>query len=215
MDLRYQRVATLVGEDFEKIARLRVLILGVGGVGGYALDCLYRSGVKDITIVDFDSFEVSNQNRQIGSENLGAIKVEALAGVYSGITPIEAKIDRDWVREFDFEPFDVVIDAIDDIDAKVAIAKRCYKKLICSMGSAKKLDPTKIEIAHVWNVKGDRFARKFKEMLKKEGFNRDFLAVFSSEAPKCKELGSFVGVTGAFGLTICSQVIKKVVESKN
>ena len=214
MDLRYARCETLFGEEnFIKLQNAKILILGVGGVGSFALDCLYRSGVNDIIIVDFDTFEITNQNRQIGSENIGESKVLTLAKTYPKITPIEKKIDREWVENFNFEPFDIVIDAIDDIDAKVAIAKKTYPKLLSSMGSAKKIDTTKIEVCSIWKTHGDKFAKKFRDKLKKERFNKNFKVVFSAEEPKCKELGSFVGVTGSFGLSLCSLTIDKILNT--
>ena len=208
--MRFDRCRTLFGEDFEKIQNAKILILGVGGVGSFALDCMYRSGVGDITIVDFDRYDITNQNRQIGSEHVGQIKVDVLARLYPGIKKINTKIDNDWIENFDCEKYDVVIDAIDDLKAKVAIAKKCAPKLISSMGSAKKCDPTKIEATSIWKTHGDPFARKFRNELKKAGFKGDFLAVFSPEEPMCKEKGSFVGVTGAFGLALCAKAIERV-----
>ncbi|NPA03339.1 MAG: tRNA threonylcarbamoyladenosine dehydratase [Epsilonproteobacteria bacterium] len=212
--MQFSRCYELFGEDFKKIIKGKVLILGVGGVGGFALDCLYRTGVRDIVIVDYDRFEESNQNRQIGSEELGKSKVEVLAQRYKGIKKIEAKIDNNWAEGFDFDRFDVVIDAIDDLDAKVAIAKRCYPKLISSLGSARRLDPTQITTSSIWKTYNDPFAKKFRAKLKKADFKGDFLTVFSKELPKCKGLGSFVAVTGAFGLTLCAKTIERLRDEK-
>lgn len=209
MDLRFDRVKLLLREDFEKLENSKILILGVGGVGGVALDCLYRSGVRDITIVDCDRFEITNQNRQIGSESIGEIKVEVLAKLYRGVKPIYQRVDKSFTEQFDFEKFDIVIDAIDDLDAKVEIAKKCYTKLISSMGSAKRIDPSYIKVGSIWKSYGDKFAKLFRDRLKKEGFRKNFQVIFSDEIPKSKELGSFVGVTGSFGLRICSEVLKK------
>ena len=136
----------IFGDDYPKITSLNILIIGVGGVGGHCLDALWRSGVSDITIVDFDTYDISNQNRQIGSEAVGKIKVEALRDKFSGIKAIEKKITSEWVEEFDFEPYDFVVDAIDDVRPKCAMIMKCHKKLISSMGSAKRVDPTKIDI---------------------------------------------------------------------
>ncbi len=199
-----------MGDDFDKVQGAKILLLGVGGVGGFCLDCLVRSGVRDITIVDFDTFEESNQNRQIGSDNLGAVKVTHLQTLYPNVKTIEVKITPEWCERFDFRPFDLVIDAIDDMAAKVALANRVHEKLISSMGGAKKLDPTQIELTSIWKTHGDPLAKKFRYTLKKSGFNGDFLVAFSPELSRCKDLGSFVGVTGAFGLTLCSATIRKL-----
>jgi tRNA A37 threonylcarbamoyladenosine dehydratase len=208
--MRYQRSRSIFGEDFKKLQNAKILLLGVGGVGGYCLDCLYRSGVSDITIVDFDTFEISNQNRQIGSEAVGLIKVKHLKTLYPLITPLKTKITPLWCNEFDFSPYDVVIDAIDDMDAKVAIANKTYKKLISATGGAKKIDPTKIKVVSIWKTHTDPLAKKFRYELKKSGFKEKFDVVFSSEEPKSEEMGSFMAVTGSFGLTLCSLVVKRV-----
>jgi len=211
--VRYERCRMLMGEDFEKLRSAKVLLLGVGGVGSFCLDCLFRSGVEEITIVDFDRYDETNQNRQIGSDRVGAVKVHRLAELYPTVTPIEAKIDAEWVENFDFEPFDLVLDAIDDIKAKIALAHKTWPKLISATGGARKLDPTKIEIASIWKTHGDPFARKIRYELKKSGFKEDYQALFSPESPKCTQKGSFVGVTGSFGLAMCSAAVRKILNS--
>ena len=209
---RFARCRLLFGDEFLKLQNAKVLLLGVGGVGGFCLDSLYRTGVGSITVVDFDTFEVTNQNRQIGSDAIAMVKIERMKELYKGIEGIELKITPAWVEEFDFEPYDLVIDAIDDIPAKVAIALKVSHKLISSMGGAKKLDPTKIEISTIWKTHGDGFARKFRAELKKVGFKNKFDVVFSPELPNCNGLGSFVGVTGSFGLTISALAIRKLLK---
>jgi len=211
--LKYDRCKKIFGEEnFNKLKDKKIIILGVGGVGGYALDCLYRSGITNITIVDFDCFEQSNQNRQIGSDAVGKVKVEHLKTLYPNVTPIEAKIDLQWVEDNDLDEYDLILDAIDDIKPKVQIIKRYYKKLISTTGSAKRLDPTKIEYINIWKTHNDPFAKKIREELKKIRFNKSFKVIFSTELPNCKELGSFVGVTGSFGLAMCSKAISKLLE---
>ncbi len=82
---RFSRTRLLFEDNFEKLQNSKVLLLGVGGVGGFCLDSLYRTGIGEITIVDFDTFEVTNQNRQLGSEAIGMSKVERMKELYSGI----------------------------------------------------------------------------------------------------------------------------------
>ena len=214
--MRHARSRLLFGDDFEKLQKAKILLLGVGGVGSFCLDCLIRSGVEEITIVDYDVYDESNQNRQMWSElHPGESKVLALKEHYPTVTAIEAKIDKEWVENFDFEPYDLVLDAIDDIHAKLAIAQKCYKKLISSVGSAKRLDPTKIEVSTIWKTHGDRFGAKIRYELKKRRFNKKYTVVFSSEPARVKEKGSFMGVTAAFGLTLASQAVQRIIkESK-
>lgn len=208
--MRYDRCRKLLGEDFERLQKAKILILGVGGVGGHALDCLYRTGISDITIVDFDVYDESNKNRQIGSCAVGEKKVEHLAALYPGITPIYKKIDIEWIDNFDFDSFDLILDAIDDIKPKVHLIQKHYKKMITTTGSAKRLDPSKIEYISLWKTHGDPFAKKIRDELKKKRFSKNIKVVFSSEQPRCKELGSFIGVTGSFGLKMCSVAIEKL-----
>lgn len=201
----------LFGDDnFAKLQKSKILILGVGGVGSYALDCLYRSGVNDITIIDYDIYDKTNQNRQIGSEAIGEYKTDTLKKLYPTITAINQKMDMAWVEEFDFEPYDLIIDSADTTRVKIELAKKVYKKLIMSTGSAKRFDTSKIEVASIWKTSGDALARKIRNELKKTKFDRNFTVVFSPEEDKCKDKGSCVAVTGAFGLTICSEAIKKI-----
>ncbi len=208
---RYDRVRMLFGDErFERLQAKKVLLFGVGGVGGHCLDALYRTGVSDITIVDFDRYDITNQNRQIGSDAIDEVKVYRLAYLYPGVTPIHAKVDEEFLSNFDFEPYDIVLDAIDDVKAKVGIIRRAHKKLISSMGSAKRLDPTKIEYISIWKTHGDALAKKVRDELKRINFKPDFKVIFSSEVPQCKEKGSFVGVTGAFGLTLAAKAIERL-----
>ncbi len=208
--MRYDRCKKLFSK-FENLQKLKILICGVGGVGGYALDCLYRSGVKEITIIDFDTFDKTNQNRQIGSEFTGEKKVKVLKKLYPGIKTIDMKLTPENIKTLDLEQYDIVIDAIDDLNAKIALIKKAYPKIISSMGAAKRIDPTKIKIDSIWKTQNDPFAKKIRDRLKKENFKGDFKVVFSLEKPIVCDMGSFVGVTGAFGFALCSEVLKDFV----
>jgi tRNA A37 threonylcarbamoyladenosine dehydratase len=111
----------------------------------------------------------------------------------------------------DLEKYDIVIDAIDDLNAKIALILKAYPKIVSSMGAAKRIDPTKIRIDSIWKTQNDPFAKKIRDRLKKENFKGDFKAVFSLEKPIPCDMGSFVGVTGAFGFALCSEVLKDFV----
>ena len=209
--MKYNRIELLLKDKFSRLQDANIILLGVGGVGSFCLDCLYRSGVKNITIVDFDSYDESNQNRQMWSElHLNESKVLSLQSHYPEIKTIEKRIDEQWVWDFDFDAYDIVLDAIDDRFAKLALAQKCHKKLISSFGSAKRLDPTKVEVADIWKTHGDKFGSKIRYELRKRGFKKKYTAIFSSEEAITKEKGSFMGVTATFGLTMCSVAIEKL-----
>lgn len=207
---KYTRCRYLFGEKFDKLIPSKVLLLGVGGIGSFCLDGLYRSGVENINIVDFDTYDVTNQNRQIGSEAVGEIKVKRLKELYPNINTQNEKVTKEWLSTNNLTQYDLIIDAIDDMSAKVALALHVKDKvsLISSMGGAKKYDPTRIQTSSIWNTKGDPLAKKFRYELRQAGFDGDFQVVFSDERSKCTNLGSFVGVTGSFGLALCSLAIK-------
>ena len=211
MDDRFSRVRTVLGKEFESLQKAHILLLGVGGVGSVCLDALFRTGIGHITIVDDDVYDITNQNRQLGSEAVGEVKVNHLASLYPNVTPIHILITPAWVETFDFSPFDVVIDAIDDMPAKVAIAHKVSHKLLSSSGSAKKIDPTRICYTSIWKTHGDALAKKMRYELKKSGFEGDFFTVYSDEEPICKELGSLMCVTGTFGLALASLAIRKII----
>ncbi|EAI7391132.1 tRNA threonylcarbamoyladenosine dehydratase [Campylobacter upsaliensis] len=214
--MRYTRVKWLVGdENYEKISRTRVLIFGLGGVGGICTDALFRTGFTKLTLIDADSFETTNLNRQIHSEHIGENKAEVFAKIYQA-KGIVAKVDEEFLSTFDLSKFDLIIDAIDDIPAKVALANKIdFKKqiFISSTGGARKLDPTLIKTTSIFKTYGDALAKKFRYELRKSGFKGDFDVVFSNEEAKCKNLGSFMGVTASFGLALASLALKKVLNT--
>ena len=210
---RFTRIRWLFGEDgFSRLQSAKVLVCGAGGVGGMCVDALARSGVGHITLIDKDIFDITNQNRQIYSENVGGVKVEEFAKIYPYITPIQALITPEFIAGFDFSKFDVVIDAIDDITAKIALANAVDpNKFIASMGGAKRTDPTKIKVAGVWKTSVDPLDRKYRYELKRSGFIGKFDVVCATEEPLGKPLGSFMGVTACFGLNLASLAVKKIV----
>lgn len=209
---RFTRSRWIFGDKFQKLQSSKVLVCGCGGVGGVCIDALYRSGVGSITAIDCDKFDITNQNRQIGSENIGEYKTDVFARLYPSLKTLNLKLTPSVISEFDFSEFDLIIDCIDDIPAKVAIAKICSKRLLSSMGGAKRLDPTKIKVASIWKTTNDPFARKIRYELKKAGFKGDYKVVFSTEAPNCVNLGSFIGVTASFGLNLASLAVNRLIK---
>ncbi|MGG7074457.1 ThiF family adenylyltransferase [Campylobacter sp. 9BO] len=207
---RYTRSRWLFGDDFHKLQKAKILVFGVGGIGGICVDALARVGVGEITIVDKDVFDITNQNRQIYSEAVGTVKVSEFALRYPCIKALQELVTPEFVANFDFSPFDLVIDAIDDMSAKVAIAHAAKDKLIASMGGGKRIDATQVRVASVWKTTNDALARKYRYELRKSDFNGDFDVVFSTELPRCRELGSFMGVTAVFGLNLASLAIRKI-----
>ncbi|AJC91387.1 MULTISPECIES: dinucleotide-utilizing enzyme, molybdopterin/thiamine biosynthesis family 1 [Campylobacter] len=214
---RYTRIKWLINEEnFAQIQNTKVLVCGLGGVGGICTDALFRSGFSDLTLIDADRFETTNQNRQLHSENIGEEKAKVFERIYNA-KGIVSKIDNEFLQSFNLSEFDLIIDAIDDIPAKVALANLVDLKkqiFISSTGGARKLDPTRIKTTSIFKTHGDALAKKFRYELRKSGFKGDFDVVFSDEEAHCKELGSFMGVTASFGLALASLALRKVLNKK-
>lgn len=212
MFLRYLRIKWLVGEDnFARLCKARVLVCGLGGVGGVCADSLFRSGFSKLTLIDKDSFLLSNQNRQILSEHLDEKKAEVFAKYYQ-VEGLCANINEDFLQGFSLDDFDIIIDAIDDIQAKIALLKYAdtSKQIyLSSCGAAKRTDPSKIKVADIFKTHSDPLARKFRYELKKAKLKPSFDVVFSTEQPKCEKLGSFMGVTASFGHMLASLAFRK------
>ena len=211
--MKYDRSKKIFGEDtFEKFKDVKLILLGVGGVGSFALDALYNTGITNITIVDFDTYEESNMNRQMGSHgNIGRVKVEALKEKYPEVEAIHVKITPEWIDDFDFSSYDYILDAIDDVKPKVHLIKKHFTKIISTSGGAKRIDPSKIEYISIWDTYNDKKKKKIRTELKSQGFKKKFKVIFSSELPICLEKGSFEGVTGSFGLIMASVTIQKLI----
>ncbi len=210
---KHDRLKLLFEDDFSKLQNAKIILLGVGGVGSFCLDCLFRTGITDVTIVDFDTYDDSNQNRQMWSElHENEFKVDALKKHYPEVKIINKRIDEQWVWDFDFDEYDLVLDAIDDTKAKLAIAQKCHKKLISSFGGAKRIDASAVKVDDIWKTYGDKFGSKIRYELRKRGFKKKYKVIFSSEEARVKEKGSFMGVTATFGLMMCSEAVKKILK---
>ncbi|MFW3440313.1 tRNA threonylcarbamoyladenosine dehydratase [Aliarcobacter butzleri] len=212
--MKYDRTIKLFGQEtFDKFKDVKLILFGVGGIGSFALDALYNTGITNITIVDFDTYEDSNMNRQLGSHgNIGRIKVEVLKEKYPEVTPIHVKVTPEWIDNFDFSSYDYILDAIDDIKPKVHLIKKYFTKVISTSGGAKRIDATKLEYISIWDTYNDQFIKKVRTELKNQGFKKKFKVVFSSEVPLCVEKGSFEGVTASFGLMMASVTVQKLLK---
>ena len=223
----FDRIISLIGEEkFKKIQNIHVLIIGIGGVGGYALECLVRSGVKNITIIDYDIIDESNLNRQIitDSTNIGlkkidvAVKRAKLINPSINILAVDKKLDSSNLDEILENGFDFVIDACDTIEVKFDLMKKrdVYGyKLISSMGTAKKNNPEKLSITTLDKTSYDPLAKKLRYMLRRDGVKGKFNVVSSTEELKLEgtELASMIFVPAYAGILLASYVINQQVNS--
>lgn len=178
----------------ERLASLRVIVFGVGGVGSWCAESLVRSGVGHIAIVDCDRVAASNINRQAmaTTQTVGRVKVEVMRERLLAINPSAdvVAIDRQYCEatadSFDLDAYDYIVDAIDSLpDKQLLIERACASgaRLFSSMGAALKMDPTRVAVAEFWKVRGCPLARALRQRFKKAGTMpaRKFLCVYSEE----------------------------------
>jgi tRNA A37 threonylcarbamoyladenosine dehydratase len=199
---RFSGVRRLYGEQgLAKLQAAHVCVVGIGGVGSWAVEALARSAVGKITLIDLDNIAESNVNRQLHAVDgvFGMAKVTAMAERIQLINPacdvqqIEEFITPDNVAEMLGAGFDVVLDAIDDAKAKVAMAAYCNQSkipLITTGGAGGRLDPTKIKSADLAQVMGDRLLAKVRNQLRRDhGFPK---------APNAKKSPTKFGITAVY-----------------
>ena len=191
----FRRAELLLGDEaMGRIAEKRVIIFGVGGVGSWCAESLVRSGIKHLTIVDSDRVCITNINRQLmaTTKTVGQVKVDALKerlltiNPSAEITALQQIFTAETAESFELDTYDYIIDAIDSLKDKallILMACQTKAKFFSSMGAALKLDPTKIQVAEFWKVKGDPLARALRNRFKrdKQFPKRKFQCVFSDE----------------------------------
>lgn len=194
MDEKYTRTALLLGEEnVLRFAKRHVAVFGIGGVGGYAVEALVRSGIGELTIVDKDVVSESNINRQIiaTTRTVGQKKVDVMERRMREINPscVVHKYDCFYLPEtagqFDFTDYDYVIDAVDTVTAKIEIilnARAAGVPVISAMGAGNKLDPSRFEVADIYRTSVCPLARVMRRELRKRGVTQ-LKVVYSKEEP--------------------------------
>ena len=222
---QFERFKTLIGENsLEKLIKSKVIIFGVGGVGGYVVEALARSGISEIHIVDNDTINLTNLNRQIIAlhSTIGKYKVDVMKDRILDINP-KAKVetfnlffDETTKKQFNFSQYDYIIDAIDSVKSKLLLIE-CAKEnnipIISSMGTGNKLDPTKFQIADISKTSVCPLARVIRAELKKRKI-KNVKVLFSTEEPiktgqRTPASSSFVPPVA--GMIIAGEVIKDLI----
>ena len=235
----FSRTELLIGKSgLDKLKNSKVMVFGVGGVGSYTVECLARAGVGNITIVDNDTIAVSNLNRQVHAtlETIGRIKVEVekerILSINKECNVVCHKVfvSENNLDEIIDDDVDYIVDAIDTVSTKIALAKYCEDKsikLISSMGTGNKLDPTKFVISDIYKTKVCPLAKVMRHELRKRGVKK-LKVLYSEEVPiklentNKKELdgkrkkqtpGSISFVPPVAGMIIGGEVIKDILAS--
>ena len=230
------RTELVLGEaKIKALTEKNVLIVGLGGIGSYAAEGIARSGIGNLTIVDGDTVEASNRNRQLVAltSTDGKHKAEVMAERIRDINPdiklnvVNEFLESEVIKELLLsQKFDYVIECIDSITPKVELLKLCRKnkiKVVCSGGAGGKMDPTKVNVLDIKKVFNDHMIRVVKKKLKKVAVNKGIKVVFSEEAVDKSSLvltdgsnykksayGTMSYLPAIFGLTAASVVIREL-----
>lgn len=238
------RVERLLGRDaLNRIMSAKVILFGVGGVGGWTAEALVRTGVRNLTIVDADNVCVSNINRQpmAFTSSLGRAKVDVLAERLRDIAPeatitaICGRYAQETADDYDFNDYDFVVDAIDSLSDKALLIVRATASkatLVSSMGAALKTDPSRVKVADFKDVKGCRLAAALRNKFKRSGIypRRKFKCVFSDEIfenkggsddtsgtmtfGKVAVNGALMQITATFGMFLASIIVNKLIKNQ-
>lgn len=230
-----ERTELLMGEEaLDRMRKLRVMVIGLGGVGSFAAEFLARAGVGNMTIVDGDTVDLSNTNRQLPAlhSTVGRRKTEVMAERMRDINPEmnlivhDEFLTPDTVKTLITEDFDYVFDCIDSIQPKQYVIVTCKQKdvrVVSSMGAGGRLDPSKVQVADISETYNCPFAQQVRKGLKRKGVRRGVTVVFSSELVAKETMmmtdgarfkKSFYGtcsyIPALFGLHMASVVVREV-----
>lgn len=225
---KLKRTEMLFGKErVDSLSDKRVIVFGIGGVGGYTCEALARTGVGAIDLVDNDTVAESNINRQIIAlcSTVGKYKAEVMRDRIKDINPeirvnaINEFFTSEAVEKFDFTGYDYIVDAIDTVSTKIALVEKAYNlgiPIISAMGAGNKTDPCAFKVADIYKTSVCPLARVMRQRLKEKGI-KHLKVVYSEEKPSCayqeKDGGRLAPASCAFvpsvaGLIIASEVIK-------
>ena len=220
----FERVISFVGNDnFKKIKEKTVLVVGLGGVGGYAVESLVRSGINNIILIDFDKIDESNLNRQIitNRNNIGEYKTNVMKERILSINP-ECNVslhsiflDKDTISILDNSQIYYIVDACDSVQAKKLLIDYSLNKdikLISSMGTANKIDPTKLSITDIRKTSYDPLAKILRKYVIGKKTNKKVMVVSSTEQPiRTDVLSSLMFVPASAGILCAKYIISDII----
>ncbi|MGN1312535.1 MAG: ThiF family adenylyltransferase [Bacilli bacterium] len=225
----FDRTIALIGKDnLDKIKNSSILIIGVGGVGGYAIEALIRSGIENITLVDYDKIDISNINRQIIAKesNIGKSKVEEwkkrILEINNNVnvTIIKEKITKDNINILFNKKYDYIIDACDTVVVKKILIKKCKEKnikllTICGMG--KKINPSLVKICDIKDTEYDPIAKELRKYIKDNHIKGKIPCIFSNEKPITNDkkiIASMTPVPAVAGIYAAYYIINNIIQEK-
>lgn len=225
----FDRTIALIGKDnLDKIKNSSILIIGVGGVGGYAIEALIRSGIENITLVDYDKIDISNINRQIIAKesNIGKSKVEEwkkrILEINNNVnvTIIKEKITKDNIDILFNKKYNYIIDACDTVIVKKILIKKCKEKnikllTICGMG--KKINPSLVKICDIKDTEYDPIAKELRKYIRDNHIKGKIPCIFSNEKPITNDkkiIASMTPVPAVAGIYAAYYIINNIIQEK-
>lgn len=222
----YERINLLIGcDNVDKIKKSTVLVVGLGGVGGYAVEALVRSGVGNLIIVDYDTIDISNLNRQIitNTNNIGKLKTEEMRKRIISINPearvdvVNVKLDSDNLEEIFKYKFDALIDCCDTIMVKEGLIRECLARgitFISSMGAGNKLNPSMLEVADLRDTSYDPIAKKLRKFVNDNKIYGHIPVVYSREVNDkfTGSIPSMIFVPATSGLMCANYVANEIIK---
>lgn len=222
----FERLELLIGkENLSKLNNTKVLVIGLGGVGGILTETLVRNGIKNITIIDNDIVDITNKNRQIIAldSTVGKKKTEVMKerlldiNKECNVTIISEFIDSNNIDLLFNEPLDYVVDACDTVSTKILIIEECLKKnikVLSSMGMGKKTNLSKLKIMDIRKTSYDKLAKVVRKKLRDDGINEKVMVLSSDEEPidTKDNIGSYSPLTSSAGLLMADYVIKDIIK---
>jgi len=222
-----KRFELMIGDKIKDVTSAKVLVLGLGGVGSYAVEALVRSGVGNLVLVDYDTIDISNLNRQLMTyhNNINTLKTEALLERINLINPnckvelISKKIDLKNIDELYSNGAQYIIDACDTLEVKKELILNCKKnniKLISCMGTGNKFDPSRLKIVDIRKTSYDPIAKILRKFVTENKINYKVMVVSSDEKPLniSRPIGSTAYVPATAGLLCASFVINNILKEK-
>ncbi|MGI6213436.1 MAG: tRNA threonylcarbamoyladenosine dehydratase [Christensenellales bacterium] len=228
MEEQFSRTVKLIGKDgLAKLAKARVLVVGIGGVGGYAVEALTRSGVGALTLIDGDKYCLSNLNRQLFATHstLGAFKAEVAQARIADINPrckteiFNCFYTPENASTFDLSKYDYIIDAIDSVKNKIELIKNAQKvntPIISCMGAGNRLDATALTVDDIYKTKGCPLAKVMRRLCSKNGIEKLRVVYSKEEALEPKEdkenraPGSVAFVPAVAGMILAGEAVKHI-----